>query len=207
MLLDAALSIIDRLIALAKGRIEGRKEVLATVLEPVFNDMVQVHMDYMKIISKAGHLIDGTHEILEAMADPARRQTKHHEPSIWNRVRQTREYLTQARTELEPVRIKSRAFLISFAERDLPSEETAFVRSVAIYLGMSNFPNCNLKLPMHRTPATSLIEVLSEMQQSKTLREDDAIDAVQLLSSRLKDEWSDLCLRFAELKITVAEKR
>lgn len=59
MLLDAALSIIDRLIALSKGRIESRKEVLATVLEPIFDDMVQIHMNYMKIASKAGHLLEG----------------------------------------------------------------------------------------------------------------------------------------------------
>lgn len=91
--------------------------------------------------------------------------------------------------------------------RDLPAEETAFLKSVAMYLGMSEIPNCDLTRRTGRTPASSLIDVLSEMERSKRIREGDAANAVNLLASRLKDHWSDLCLAFAALKITVAEKR
>ncbi len=95
-MLTALLSIIDRLIKLREYRNERVQKVFDKVLEPIFNDLLLVHRDYIQMFQKARELLP----------------ERNYGPAKFNQsLREAAEYLRQRRIEFEPARVQLRTMV------------------------------------------------------------------------------------------------
>jgi len=232
-MLEAALAIIDRLISLIKGRIEGRKEMFVQVLEPVFNDLVLIHDDYLKIFEQALSLLRSTEDDVNRMlgerldhlrgrADSDRdrlrveasaEEMSGQESAEHARIKAAREFLQDARHELEPLRIKVQAFLSALAEADLAEKETKFLQALSHYLLVSEFPDNGA----YTTLVSSVVETLESMEIRCTQTAEGLVaycgddrSPADVISQAINDtrlQWSNLCVCYAQLKVTVTSQR
>lgn len=178
-MLQALLQIIDRLIRLAEGRLESRKEVFSSVLEPTFNDLLLIHRDYIAMF-----------EQLQVF----RGAIPEDDSEIQRRLQSSKTQLHQRRIEFEPVRQKVRALVATIAHRKLPVEERRFVDAVLRY-----FPSADPSLP--QSAATTVLEYLERAAPAEL---DLLIDATL---QRHRNAWSDVCSEYAALRITIAQLR
>lgn len=178
-MIEALLSIIDRLIELKRGRTIGRTQMFDRLLEPTFNDLLIVHGDYIKMF-----------EQLRVLAD-----TRPSASTLEKRVNNAKAQLREKRIEFEPVRQKIRTISGQLAKKKLQSEERQFVDAVVRYL-----PSGEPSLP--RSSARTLLLYLD---QDLTPAE---IDMMLLKTiERHRNAWSDVCIAFASLKVTVASQQ
>ncbi|HEV7572083.1 MAG TPA: hypothetical protein VGQ21_11350 [Thermoanaerobaculia bacterium] len=176
-MLDALLSIIDRLVKLTEGRIKSRKETFATVLDPTFNDLLLIHGNYIDMFERRqifGGIFPDT------------------ELEIQRRLQIAKAELREKRREFEPVRQKVRALVSVLAKRELPPEERRFVDAVLRY-----FPSGDPALP--QSAATTILKYLDRAAPEDV---DLLIDAT---IQRQRDAWSDVCTEYAALKIKIVE--
>jgi hypothetical protein len=175
--IEALLKIIDRLIQIKKGRIQGRKQMFDMVLQPTFDDLLSVHGDYIKMFQQ-----------LEVFTGDQRRSV------LLKRVAKAKQQLRKNRLDFEPVRENIRVIAKQLAMRKLPNEETEFVKAVLQY-----FPSGEPLLP--HSSASTLLEFL---EQDLT---GSAIDMLVLRTIEShKRRWSDVCTAFASLRIAVASE-
>ena len=124
-MLSAFLSIIDRLIKLKEYRDQRVQKVFDKVLEPIFNDLLLVHRDYIQMFVKVQGLL------------PAR----NYAPQKFNSsLREAADYLRQRRIEFEPARVQLRAMIreikgTSFGKRNVSfgAQADEFIDSVVLY--------------------------------------------------------------------------
>jgi hypothetical protein len=219
-MLDLGLAVIDRLITLVKGRIEGRKEMFAQVIEPVFTDLITIHGDYIKIFDQAESCFQVTEEDLRRVAGPVEwrvggsgerhlivgRLTDDQTDELERiGIRRARDYLSQARRELEPIREKARAMMLALGKAKLEAEEKAFLTAVGAYL--CNEESIERLHNRWATAITNLIEYLTDLEHRTSLSERAAHRVVREAGTELRYRWSDLCTHYAELKVTIASTR
>jgi len=192
-MLEAFLKIIDRLITLRNIEQNRRKELFEKILEPVFNDLLLVHGDYLEMFLELERGLSNSHEINNKTSD------------ILERLRNN---LKEKRSQFEPVRVKLREFINALNETKLCEEEEYFLYSVVSY-----FPKG--KLIEHFTASTYIISkidaILDGISDTEELEYyDDGMklslieNAIRLTINEQKDNWSNACVNFAKLKIKIA---
>jgi hypothetical protein len=216
-MLDLALAVIDRLITLAKGRIEGRKEMFGQVIEPVFADLVLIHRDYIKMFDEVGTILAAAkanrnsigfeyEEDSTPQLDDEQEQRAHVGSLITERmcIQKACEYLERNRCELEAIRERAKAMLFALRIKkiDLPPEETAFVQSVLVYFSADSDP-----WNWPSTRSTDLLSRLSELQESTSHYGGLACQYSEVALIQVRRAWSDLCACYAELRVTIAAAR
>ena len=117
-MIDGLVKIVDRLIELVKYREEKSRRIFEKLIEPVFNDLVVIHKDYLAMFVEVSSLIpsdgDGTKKQKKKLSEALR-------------------YLSKKRIEFETTRIKLRAISQSF-KNTKTNEKDEFVRAVVSYL-------------------------------------------------------------------------
>ncbi len=174
-MIEALLRIIDRLIEIKKGRIQSRKQMFDMVLQPTFDDLLSVHGDYIKMF-----------EQLMVFSGDQRRS------ALAKRIAKAKDQLRKNRLEFEPVRQNIRIVARKLASRNLPSEETEFVKAMLRY-----FPSGEPSLP--HSSATTLLEFLE--------RDLTGVEINKLIINTIESHqrrWSDVSTAFASLRIAVA---
>ncbi|PYQ26640.1 MAG: hypothetical protein DMF56_23815 [Acidobacteria bacterium] len=179
MLLEALLQVIERLIALAKGRIEGRRAVFDRVIEPTFNDLLSVHGDYIAMFEQA-QVFAGSWPNTEL--------------EIQARVEAAKTQIRQRRREFEPVRRKLETLAQELKTHNLPVDERNFLEAVLRYL-----PSGETSLP--QSSATAVLEYLDTAAPEQI----DLLLA-QTIQQHL-NRWSQVCTTFAKARVAVAEAR
>jgi hypothetical protein len=111
---DGGIAIIDRIISLIKVRQENRRKLFIDHVEPLFKDIEQIHIDYLK----------GFTDLLE---------TIHSFPSE----EEIRTHLLHKKAELENLRVKVNSCLKFHQKRqfDLSTSFESFVFACLIYFG------------------------------------------------------------------------
>ena len=110
-MLSALLSIIDRLIKLREYRNERVQKVFDKVLEPIFNDLLLVHRDYIQMFQKAGELLP------ERAYGPAK---------FNHSLREAADYLRKQRIEFEPARVQLRTMVREIRGTDPTNRKVSF---------------------------------------------------------------------------------
>jgi len=124
---DGLLKITDRLIELVKYREEKSRRIFDKLIEPIFNDLLLIHKDYLEMFEEVRRMLPGEKD--------GRKKTQ-------KKLTRTCEYLQQKRLAFEPVRQKLQATFKQLppeAEKD--NKKEAFIRAVANYLSWTRgFP-------------------------------------------------------------------
>jgi hypothetical protein len=112
--------ITDRLIELAKYREEKSRRIFDKLIEPIFNDLLLVHKDYLEMFE----------EVRTMLPDSKDGRKKTH-----RKLSQAYDYLEKQRRAFEPVREKLRATVRALpAKPEKDNKKEAFIRSIADYL-------------------------------------------------------------------------
>lgn len=111
-MLTPFLEILDRLISLVKIRTESRRSLFVEHLEPLFNDLTAVHLDYRKAFTDTLSLLND-----ETVDDQA-----------------LKDRLTERQAELLYMRQRVRALVDALSNnRSLPKEAAEFLHAIAQY--------------------------------------------------------------------------
>jgi hypothetical protein len=220
-MLEAFLSIIDRLIRLKEYRNKRLQNVYQNLLDPVFNDLLTVHRDYIQMFEKVHGLL-----YLNGMYETG----KIPDNEYVKKVSEATEYLRERRIEFEPMRVKLMATIAELQEVNPPNENRKlklnpeahkFVNAVLFYLrspylekplggGFSSHSTKLLeelvdfgskppeKIMEANFIAQALEEEYSPMHAHLQLRE-----SLEKKIKRLRVNWSLVCEAYVQLKVSV----
>jgi hypothetical protein len=112
--------ITDRLIELVKYREEKSRRIFDKLIEPIFNDLLLIHKDYLEMFE----------QVLRMLPDKDDGRKK-----VEKSLKRAQAYLEEKRRTFEPIRVKLRAMVRELPKRpEKDNKKEAFVRSVADYL-------------------------------------------------------------------------
>jgi hypothetical protein len=201
-MINALLAIIDRLIQLRQYRTARIEKAFKELFEPLFNDLLMIHGDYIKIFRETSNLLPWglTAEIYNGVTITEEDRCKAFTKAII--------HLRERRKEFEPVRIKVRSLT-----EELTLISTEFIEPAQDYINavMHYFPqgtvDTNVGWP---SPALLLLEFLEENRPLEdsfagdTRIYEQARDTVRHNIRVQEESWSRLCIAFAKLKIAAA---
>ncbi len=192
-MIELLLKLIDRLIDLKKYRAERMDKTLHEILDPIFNDLMSVHSNYLRMFEEV-------QEKLAAIPDLTTEDGK-------KKLREIAESLRRQRLEFEPVREKLAALtrelgggLYGPALRIDPPEAQEFVASVVQY-----FPSGNITTRMSRSSVlVTALRGAAEITAAQVEHYGQGLP--ELVTSTVNDcreKWSSVCDSYAKLKIVV----
>jgi hypothetical protein len=129
---ESVIRVVDRLIDLLKYRQAKRRELFSAVIEPLFDDLLVMHADYMKMFD------DCWQQLLDNQVP----------------LRQIAEALRQRRQVYEGLRIKSNSIIDGLEASELAPEVRRFVQSAAYHI-----PDGELG-PVLSTPSSLVLDRL-----------------------------------------------
>jgi hypothetical protein len=176
------LSIIDKLIKLKEHREKRQSKRFEKIIEPAFNDLLQIHADYIRMFEK----------VYELLPDP---QIKAKSIKSRKKLKDAEEYLSEKRRELEPLRSKVRALFAMMQSPDRKgSENDSFVFAVANYLRAGS----QFGAP-RGTASVGALEMIKE--DPNGIREH-----VASLLTELRINWSLISEEYGKLRLAYAER-
>lgn len=192
-MIELLLKLIDRLIDLEKYRAERMDKTFREILEPIFNDLMLVHSDYVRMFEEV-------QDKLAAIPDLTVEDGK-------NRLREIAESLRRQRLQFEPVRVKLAALtrelgggLFGQAPKIDPPEAREFVTSVIRY-----FPVGNITVGSSRSSVlVAALRGAAEITSEQVERYGQGLP--ELVTSTINDcreKWSSVCDSYARLKIVL----
>jgi hypothetical protein len=176
---EALVKIADRVIEFARGRIEGRKQLFDRVIEPSFKELLQVHTNYIEMLSQIK--VSG-----KSMGSDL---------ATAKRVQKAKETLRLKRIQFEPVRQKLAVMGRELAHHKLKADEKAFVEALLRY-----FPTGEPSVP--QSSATAVLSYLNS-----DLKPEQIDLLVEKTLQRHRNAWSDVCTTYAKLEAAVAKER
>lgn len=199
-MINALLNILDRLIQLLTLRDRRGARLFTELWEPTFNELLQVHRDYIELFEETGlrlselddrmiintHIQDGSEE-LEFIIDMLRKRKR----------------------EFEPVRRKLIALIETLDKVEFDELSAAFVQALAWY-----FP---VGMPRSRSTAASEMQTRMEalaaaindqsvdkMLDQMTVR--DMVNYVRQVINAHRTAWSRVCEAYAPLRLRYAQR-
>lgn len=193
-MLEALLSVIDRLIQLKEYRNRRFRLVFKEIVEPAFNDLLRVHGDYIRMFQETLALLP------DASTDRGAEYNQ--------RVRSALEYLEDKRTEFEPVRDKLRTLAATLSRADLDQDVTAFVGALILYFPSACVPKAeSASQDLHgrlrywdESSLTSASELATQEDSQQAIRR-----FIPLLIDEHRKHWSRVCEHYASLQIRATD--
>lgn len=181
---ESVVKVVDRLTDLLKYRQGRRKELFTNVIEPLFNDLMVMHADYMKMFD------DCWHQLLDNKVP----------------LRQIAETLRQRRQVYEGLRIKSRSITDGLADADLEPEIKSFLKAAAYHI-----PDGELG-PVMSTPSgmvlsrlygasDSLIDTPHSANDSPNGDRKAVLDLVIATANHIRQRWGWICEEYVRVKV------
>jgi hypothetical protein len=194
--LDLLLKLIDRLIQLRSYQAERLQKTFDDILGPTFEDLLEVHRDYVKMFE----------HVRGELPDPSEIDT----PAGRQKLKEVAEALRRRRLEFEPVRTELNGLIREIqgsrygAQRNLFSGEAQeFLDAVIAY-----FPEGYLKGTRDASRATALYAAIRSGADSITTAQiqRDGSTLPELVDDTITDcrqRWSVVCEKFAALRLAV----
>ncbi len=182
-LFESAVRVIDRFIELLKYRQTKRKEFFLEIIEPLFNDLMVMHTDYI------------------TMFDDCRSQLFSNAP-----LSEVAEELRKRRSTYEGLRVKAQAITESLRTADVDPEIKRFLMVAAFHI-----PTGEISEVSTVTTATSILRRLytaSELMDVPILEgrapvgdRKDILNMVIDTSNNIRQRWAVICETYIRAKI------
>jgi hypothetical protein len=205
-MVSALLAIIDRLIQLRSYRRERIDKAFKDLFEPLFNDLLAIHGDYIKIFSD---VLDILPTKLCAIVYDGHLVTSEERAEAFGKAVAT---LRTRRKAFEPIRVKFRAVAaeIDSIQDEFSPDAQEFIRTAIEY-----FPQGNVET--HIWPPSPSLVLLEYLDAVRTIESYSALDEKQSMTlyehanrvirhniALQETAWSNLCIAFARLRISSA---
>ena len=192
------IDVVDRLIKLVDYGDSKANQRFGQLLEPIFDDLVLVHNDYLAMFTK-----------VRSMLPANDRETLLKSEEV-NRACEATTWLTENRLNLATLRDKIRTLSNEAAKVSLPKEENDFVVAIVEYFSVLSLFHA------HKTPSTVLKENLEEfVKEANSLVPNDAdlLQSARRIASMIdyllyeqEASWKDILRQFARLKVAAAKR-
>ncbi len=202
------LKVIDYIIEILKKSATRRRQTCIELLNPLFDDLLLVHKNYIDMFESTRKLLPGYYSTGRSIPGFDGTPGEGSEEYLL-RLRTAKEDLRRRRREFEPVRIKIRALHSTLDLESLEEQERAFVESVIHYL--PDTETRDVKSISHRLLhyLDSLDNGGNEEFESQVWNElEPTIDTVGGMESYIREviydhvqKWSDVCKSYAALKV------
>lgn len=200
-MIDALLAIIDRLIQLRQWRRKRLQVTYQQLLEPLFNDLLLVHGDYIKMFC----------DTLDSMPrELAKKSEKCFDARRRDALEQAIDNLAKRRKELEPVRVKIQAVSgeVDGLLGGFGPEAAGFIEAVVAYFGKADVEIPRLELlDEFGNVSLRLIEDLEEVRQVLVGSRRTYLEGRRIIRHNIhlqERRWSQVCISFAKLKVAVS---
>jgi hypothetical protein len=213
-LFPAIAKLIDLLLRLAEISSGRRKELFQRVFDPMFDQLLIIHKDYIELFNKSLETLP-THIEGEGWVDKDFKPTDTLAESFRANVRDAKRSLMEGRESYEAERIRMRALAHTFFNKKLKQEEKRFVWSIVCYfltperrVQSNDFIDMQIEIlegdtgvRTLDTPALSAASVVSHETDPKRIR-------TILTSAKINqlEKWTDVCRLYGELKSQIILK-
>ncbi|MGG6241603.1 hypothetical protein ACQ4N7_23500 [Nodosilinea sp. AN01ver1] len=205
-MIDALISVVDRLIQLKKYQTERTRYLFEKLFEPVFNDLSIIHGNYIQILTQ--------------LAQQSPFAWERNSPHYLAEIKIVLNSLQESRIEMEPARRQIRFMTKELSTVESTPEAKAFVNTAISYLfGITSFGEEDEDLndaKFKSISETILDSLLAEIQSISSGSEIESatnsiseIDIKNLIESTLEKQrhsWNVVCDSFSKLKVSVAMK-
>jgi hypothetical protein len=183
-IIGSVVKVIDKFTDLLKYRQQKRREFFQNVLEPLFNDLMVMHTDYIKMFEDCQEQLLDSNVPLHEIATSLR----------------------ERRIVYETLRIKSRAIIDALRESNFDEEVKKFLTAAAYHI-----PDGKLG-PGHLSPAATVLkniysttEFLAEAsQQSGNPPVNDRYEVFELVTltvNHVRTRWASICEEYVRAKM------
>lgn len=184
-MLDSITKALDYILHYRRDRRVDRKERFVNVFEPVFNDLQNIHIDYLSIFK----------EVIECLIDRNETLKVRLERSIGT--------LKDRRHTLLAIRRKLKSFVSVRGFRSFALEEQHYVQTVNSYLSVEGYESSGHTLTTY--VIFDLESYYFDIDRLDLSPENLGCiaDRIAYRVERLNKEWSAVCSKYMELKLFV----
>ena len=184
VMIESVIKVVDRFSDLLKYRQERRRDLFQNLVEPLFNDLMVMHADYIKMFDDCwSQLLDNKVALQDIAAS-----------------------LRQRRLVYEGLRIKSRSIIGALQEYDLDDEIKKFLEAAAYHipdgkLGPVESTPASMVLSKIYTATESLVDVPHREGNSPVGDRRRVLDLVISTCNHIRTHWAYICEEYVRVKM------
>jgi hypothetical protein len=182
---EPIISVIHLLIEQLRGARKARRAMFDRVFEPVFNQLLAVHGDFIKTCVSTKLLLPGFSPDGSWKAPGSEGESAEGSVEFVQRIDAAKDEIARKRLDFQPVRAEIIALAKELDRQKLPDEERHFIPALIEY-----FPSVDTDSP--NAGIASLLASLATIRDPREIASllQHAIEQHQI-------RWSDLCVAFA----------
>lgn len=210
------LKVLEYLFKIVGNRKANKKKQFKELIEPLFNELLIIHKDYIAMFEETTRMLPGYHGT--GWTKPGYNNTPDENSDEYiERLNNTIERLKLLRREFEPVRIKLRALNSELRKRNIGEAEEYFISQVVEYLPDSDSPNFESAsthiLRRVQLEKNKSLNSLSQAEKDEIVLDqifEKSIDKIQnhisIIIGHHIQKWSRVCECYAHLKVKYSTK-